>query len=788
MSTRYNTGNPIESTDVRDMSDNAKNLDLFSNSSELSFDDRFGVERKTIQGMIAEFDAQILNMGFSRIGTFTAGATLTNPRQTLLWDTANGGDGQEYGWSGAFPKVVPPSSTPASTGGISVGAWMSRFDPELRIMVRESLLRSYAEAGYNLVDGSFEAGGALVNANDVLLQERTGKAFSGPAGVVSAGTDPTSGGFVDRSGFVRPYYSVLHGTVADIASGAFLAGSVVSVVDREFGLYEIMGSGWPVAANGWDVLAAGAGRVAVYRPGADGCHLDQIGLVVDTGVDQKPLITNALNNYDIVNFPSGTVTVAPIWIPSHTTINLKRGTTILSKTGYIWSDCVLNIDGVTDVTINGNMGEVKMLRSEYPLQEVINGNLINSEYRHCVKIYGASNVTINDLVGRDPGGDCFTIGGNNVCANIVLNCPVTFNGRRQGISVTNVNGCWINSPRLYNTNGLPPEAGIDIEPNPVAGYFNRGIFVNDVYSENNRGGAVLVSPGLSAGYTTPVSVFVRGVHSVNDGKTQNGAVRCVPGKAATVPCPGRITISDVVAESPASSGVFIGRWNNLAPHLRLENIVVSNVGGDPGQASLIYKSGVIVRNEPGDTIGTTYGNFEIDGLEVWDNRDNAGLATTYAPIYINNANNANEQMADIDIKNIRTYKAAAKWGSNTDYPMIIATTDLTNVEIDFGAYKVPTSSSTMPIHAVGSVAYVTTNSTITLRPASQMRGSTYKFLVDASVTLQIAKVGSDFIAGFNTATNGIRATQKGAYIELTASDDGTYWVVTSGNPTMWTAY
>lgn len=69
-----------------------------------------------------------------------------------------------------------------------------------KIVAREALRRSYAEAGYNLVDGSFEVGGVLVDANDVLLQERTGKAFSGPAGTVAAGTNPSSGGFVDRSG------------------------------------------------------------------------------------------------------------------------------------------------------------------------------------------------------------------------------------------------------------------------------------------------------------------------------------------------------------------------------------------------------------------------------------------------------------------------------------------------------------------------------------------------------------------------------------------------------------
>lgn len=200
MSTRYNTGSPIESTDVRDMSDNAKNFDDFANSKSNEFTDRFGVERKTIHGMNSQFDSHILNMGFTRVGTFAAGATLTNPRQTLLWDIADGGDGQEYGWSGSFPlsgKVVPPGSTPASTGGISVGAWISRFDPELKVQVREALRRSYAEAGYNLVDGSFQAGGAVETATDVLLDEVNSIAYSW-GGVlpkpIPVGSTPSSSG------------------------------------------------------------------------------------------------------------------------------------------------------------------------------------------------------------------------------------------------------------------------------------------------------------------------------------------------------------------------------------------------------------------------------------------------------------------------------------------------------------------------------------------------------------------------------------------------------------------
>lgn len=81
---------------------------------------------------------------------------------------------------------------------------VSKADPDavatiIGSQAREALRRSYAEAGYNLVDGSFEVGGTLVNAHDVLLQERTGKVFTGPAGIVTAGTNPASGGFVDQS-------------------------------------------------------------------------------------------------------------------------------------------------------------------------------------------------------------------------------------------------------------------------------------------------------------------------------------------------------------------------------------------------------------------------------------------------------------------------------------------------------------------------------------------------------------------------------------------------------------
>lgn len=91
-----------------------------------------------------------------------------------------------------------------------------------KTLAREALHRSYAEAGYNVV-GTFQGGFTLVNANDVGIDETTGKGFTGPAGDVAAGTNPASGGFVDRSGLLPG-----SGTVRD---GKFALRDFVSLAD-----------------------------------------------------------------------------------------------------------------------------------------------------------------------------------------------------------------------------------------------------------------------------------------------------------------------------------------------------------------------------------------------------------------------------------------------------------------------------------------------------------------------------------------------------------------------------
>lgn len=53
----YNTGNPIGSTDPRDAADNKQNFDSFAVSASRTYEDRLGVERKTVAGTLQDYAA-----------------------------------------------------------------------------------------------------------------------------------------------------------------------------------------------------------------------------------------------------------------------------------------------------------------------------------------------------------------------------------------------------------------------------------------------------------------------------------------------------------------------------------------------------------------------------------------------------------------------------------------------------------------------------------------------------------------------------------------------------------
>lgn len=208
-----------------------------------------GQTQQTLPSILADLGFDVQSW------TSSTGGVLASANQVFLNDTPGSlGLGDYYAWGGPFPKTVPAGTNPA----LPTSGYIMRSSRFAGTQAREALRRSYAEAGYNLVDGSFEAGGTLVKTNDVLLQERTGKAFSGPAGVVAAGTNPASIGFTDRSQFLPRVIT----TVSAVASGMFAAGTRLELSDRNGGLFTVLSGG---TADGLGIIDAGSGKTAQYE-------------------------------------------------------------------------------------------------------------------------------------------------------------------------------------------------------------------------------------------------------------------------------------------------------------------------------------------------------------------------------------------------------------------------------------------------------------------------------------------------------------------------------------------
>lgn len=86
--TTYNTGNPLGSTDVKDLYDNAQNLDDFSNGPEVAYPDRFGVSRKSLEGLRKDVSDFLIASGYEFIGDYDSPGelTFTRPNQIMSKD------------------------------------------------------------------------------------------------------------------------------------------------------------------------------------------------------------------------------------------------------------------------------------------------------------------------------------------------------------------------------------------------------------------------------------------------------------------------------------------------------------------------------------------------------------------------------------------------------------------------------------------------------------------------------------------------------------------------------
>jgi hypothetical protein len=232
-------------------------------------------------------------------------------RQTLEYG------GHEYSWAGTFPKSVAAGATPTTSGGIGAGAWVDRTDDSLRDEIRETVFqnmkRSYAEAGFNLVDGSFQLGAELSGWPDVLWDWPTGKGYkwhTDEPKSVPAGSIPTNIGidWIDKS-------------------NSFLSGNIKldSIVDAKLTNFPI---GFEFHVKDTKFIVSDVKPIAAYIPIIQDINENYL-------IPIENVIDSAFNNNDITTAESFTYTYSGITIGHQAmVVDTRAGTIIVSIANY----------------------------------------------------------------------------------------------------------------------------------------------------------------------------------------------------------------------------------------------------------------------------------------------------------------------------------------------------------------------------------------------------------------------------------------------------------------------
>ena len=176
----------------------------------------------------------------------------------------------------------------------------SELEPKVNsntVSVFEALRRSYAEAGFTLVDGSFEEGGTLTSTSDVLLHKASGIVYSGPIGSVAAGTDPTlvGSGYVPCTDVALRRELAGNGGAGLVAfKRAGLANTIASNLEKRLSTGALWLSDYAVAESTDHTL--GVQRMFDDCPAGGAVHFDFPAKISDEIRISKPVTISSSNS------------------------------------------------------------------------------------------------------------------------------------------------------------------------------------------------------------------------------------------------------------------------------------------------------------------------------------------------------------------------------------------------------------------------------------------------------------------------------------------------------------
>lgn len=542
--------------------------------------------------------------GDAYVGTFEDGFTAVTGDVAVSLTL-----GSAYRYIGATQVTVAKDSSPSIS-------WSKLVVSTDSLLAVEALRRSYAEAGYNVV-GTFQAGFIIVNANDVGIDEVTGKGFTGPAGPVVARTNPASGGFVDVSGAISRNQIAASSGSGLVGHGG---GTVKSALD-----YIMMS--YPLDAT--DYLPDG------YVTDGSVSYTTELQQAFNDAAGYRAVL---LPNFQVLIDPAGT-TYGGLQVPSSSKFIFQAGSSLKIKPNNLSNYEIIGIHDKQNI-------------------ELFNPVIYGDKYTHTgtsgewgmgISIRGAcENIRIYNPRVYECWGDGYYIGQTSETVgstpkNIHIINPEAWRCRRQGMSVTSADGLFITNPGFWDTKSsdsptaLPggPHAGIDIEPNSVNSAL-RNIKIKGLHGGRNDGGlfyvflgAIVTEPGNR--YHVDIDV-----DSISDDGS-HVVVNCI-GLNENSRYSGAISIGSVNSDI---SGICPVQLRNWPVQCRLPvNITTATLSNwkSPVGSPARDRAAVTVRYAGSDPAYPAVGNLHIGQLNLISTRSAESLAAS--AVFFENASGA----------------------------------------------------------------------------------------------------------------------------------------------------
>src|ERR1700726_4063275 len=167
----------------------------------------------------------------------------------------------------------------------------------------------------------------------------------------------------------------------------------------------------------------------------------------DTNVFQTALNYTAANG-EALEIPAGSYNISPISFPNNSYLIVDGNVTVTANSGYGTSAHMLNANAqnVTIIGAGASTSVFHMRKAEYT----------SGEWRHCLDIENASNVTVSGISCNDSGGDGLYLARST---NVTVEDSIFNNNRRQGSSITGqVNHIHYLRDHFTNTIGTAPQS------------------------------------------------------------------------------------------------------------------------------------------------------------------------------------------------------------------------------------------------------------------------------------------------------------------------------------------